>query len=209
MTWRSAATEEEIASEIDAFERTMTLEEGQAAALDRDTVEELLGAPRRSASDIYREYLDVSPPRAALAMKSVLASMLLRLPADHAPDPRLQLYPGSLPPVTGKVFRAPGATRAAFMGAVRRQEDVDAKRRLVVGDAGVSLVIEADLYATICYERCVALVRWPQGARTLVERDGSALIVDPVAWEDGAEAVRMIDSRFPPAMTVEGFVKGG
>jgi zinc protease len=53
--------------------------------------------------------------------------------------------------------------------------------RLVVGTEGVSLV-RGQAVTTVRAAECAALLKWPDGARQFIGRDGTAIRIEPTLW---------------------------
>jgi zinc protease len=72
---------------------------------------------------------------------------------------------------------------------------------LTVGGDGVSLVCDGEP-ATVRFDRCAALLAWPDGARRLIGRDAIAVHFEPTLFPDGASVTAAIDAGVDPGSRV-------
>ena len=71
--------------------------------------------------------------------------------------------------------------------------------RLYVSDAGVGLFRHNRHTLSVHWRSCAALLRWADGGRALVTRDGAVLPIEPTMWARGAKLSALVDERIPAA----------
>ncbi|MFC4070285.1 M16 family metallopeptidase [Actinoplanes subglobosus] len=98
--------------------------------------------------------------------------------------------------------KAPSTSTFAVTGAAHPAIG-DPEIRLVVGQQGVSLVAGEDDQLTVTFDRCAALLAYPDGGRRLIGHDGISVPVEPTVLENAAQAVPYIDSRVHPDLRVD------
>ncbi len=77
-----------------------------------------------------------------------------------------------------------------------------ARRRLVVGEGGVTLAVSEREPLTVPYRFCEAVLAWEDGSRRLLGADGFSVSVLPWEWHDGADAVALVDRAAPAELVI-------
>lgn len=72
---------------------------------------------------------------------------------------------------------------------------------LIVSDEGVSLVA-SDGAATVAFAECAAVLKWPDGGRTLIGTDGMGLALEPTLFPLTDEHRATIERHVPPHLVV-------
>jgi hypothetical protein len=103
-------------------------------------------------------------------------------------------------PQGARFVRAPVSANVAVDGRVYTRPD-EAQLALIVGRDGVTALTGPDM-ATVRFDRCAAVLAWPDGARLLIGLDGMTAGIEPNLWRAGAEAVADIDRWAPPEVVV-------
>jgi zinc protease len=157
-------------------------------------IDGLLGRPVVTAEEWRRRAAAADPDAIAGALgRAVEESALLVVPEVtflprrgprrfvHYPEPR------------GTRDLAFGTSRGFDSAGRWRRKD----RALIVGDDGVEEILPSGESRGFRVGDCVALVHHEDGSRTVVVRDGLALVVEPDEWRRGQEAVVLIDALVP------------
>ncbi len=72
---------------------------------------------------------------------------------------------------------------------------------LVVGEEGVSVGV-GGFRTAARFDQCVAALQYPDGSWTLLSRDGFFVVMEPGAWNKGAEAVAAVAAAVPTELVV-------
>lgn len=67
--------------------------------------------------------------------------------------------------------------------------------RLYVSDDGVGLFRHDRHALSARWASCAAMLRWADGGRALIARDGAVLTIEPTMWARGAHLVALLDER--------------
>ena len=94
---------------------------------------------------------------------------------------------------------APTSPAAPVRG--RRFAAHDAAARLVIGDAGLTLMTESSTQ-TVRRVQVAALAQWEDGGRVLIGNDGVHVPLEPTVWRRGRRAVGLLDALVPASLTV-------
>lgn len=187
------ATPAELENELEMFAEGVSDPTELPGFLDFAAREHLLGEPFVDVDEWLRRRREVSSESTAAALRPGLERMLLVIPEGTEPPSGFEPVPAfSSDRVDGTAHRLSGLPIRA---------DVR-KARLVVGDEGVSLVLASGDVLTVRWDQLVAALRWPDGSRTLLGRDGFRIHVEPEAWRRGKEVVRLIDDRVPSELAI-------
>jgi zinc protease len=142
----------------------------------------IMGRPARSVAAWKEDLAAVSVAQVRQVGREALASSLFVLPQRSLPHREFTWLSGrSAAAVTGREIRS--ADRP-LDGA-----------RLVVGADGVSMV-RGQAITTVRAAECAALLRWPDGARQFIGRDGAVIRVEPTLWRLKNQA-RQLDVMVP------------
>jgi predicted Zn-dependent peptidase len=153
----------------------------------------LLGGEFQQPGELERARSSLTAAEIAGALREAFDSLLVIAPPDTRRPERLADYPlSSTSTLTGTVFRPPGLR-------LRRSGTPE----LVLGTDGVLLRPDPERHVTARFGDCAAVLRYPDGSRTILTDDGFFVAVDPSAWRKGAEIVRAIDA----AVTAERVVR--
>ncbi|MFJ8582503.1 insulinase family protein [Micromonospora sp. NPDC093277] len=167
-----------------------TLRVGRILPADRDAVvancRELLSFPEADASRLpgcARDLLTGEPVPDLDELHADLDAVTvddLRKVAREAAASALLLVPEGLRADWAGFDAAPTTSDEVVEGAVHRASDGEAE--LTVGTDGVT-GIYGETVATVSYDRCAALLAWPDGARRLIGDDGISVHVEPNLFE--------------------------
>lgn len=134
----------------------------------------------------------------AAAVRDARDSMLLLLP-EGGVDPQRPLK--RYPRLPADDMRAERIFAYATKAKRRFRPDVTVVH-LAVGNAGVSVdTVEGRRLAAVRWSDCVAVVGGTT-KRSILSRDGSAVEVFASDWNDGSEALRLIDRLTPAGLAV-------
>ena len=150
------------------------------------------GVPAYDAGDLRRELAALTPAEIRETAVRLRDGALLGVPEplDPAPAglPRVPMW--SAAAVRGRVFRR------------RRLSSVPKGATLVVGDDGVSAVLEQGA-VTVRWADAVGLVRQAPGEFVLLGRDGFTVPLAESDWREGDEALALIRAAVPDELQVD------
>ncbi len=147
----------------------------------------LTGAPHPTVEELVVELKGVTAADVHEVAVEALGSALLMVPDGRSAD-----WAG--------FTEAPTTSDRAVTGTAYRSLE-DGEDRLVAGPEGVSIV-GASAQVTVRYDRCSAVLGWPDGRRTLIGHDGITIGLEPTLWEGAAAALPYIDAAVPPHLRV-------
>ena len=151
----------------------------------------LLGAPHETAASLLATQERLTSEDVARSLEEARKTLLVIVPDLPVELPGLSEYPNSSATVVeGRRFRPPGLRLRS--GSLPE---------LVVGDEGASVRV-GDFRTASRFDECVALLRYPDGSRTLLSKDGFFVVVDPSLWRKGSEAVAAVDAALPAELVV-------
>lgn len=189
----SGPTAEELAEDVEGYERSMDDPDSVVGELERLVFNDLLGHPQDTPTELLDEMRAVTTAAARSAVEAALATSILAGPMSDGPAGRWQAYPSwSRETLAGKRHEA-SARRFPWQKRVEQ---------LVVGDEGVSWVGPEGQALTVRYATCIGVVADPGPSRVLYGADGFTVRVAAADWRDGHEAVRRIDAGVPPSIVV-------
>ena len=139
---------------------------------------------------IMAEVDALDPDDVARALRDALPTMLAIGPPtiEHPPDGFTERLSWSESEVEGHRYApVPGRERG----------------ELVVGDEGISWVLQPERAMTVLFAECGLVKRWDNGDRELFGRDGRSVLVDPLAWWDADGLEALIDRNVPPDLRVD------
>ncbi|MEV0128801.1 insulinase family protein [Dactylosporangium sp. NPDC050688] len=178
--------------ELDAV-RALALEavrdpEADARTLPRRATDLLCGFAGRTAAETTDELERVTTADVRDVGRAVHGSALLMLPRGV-----------DMPPAGFEA--APQLSRFSVTGR-RFRSRVDPDVALVHAADGVSLSAPPGPL-TVLYADCVALLRWPDGARRLLGADGVAVHIEPSFFPLPAQVTAAIEAAVPPGLVVD------
>jgi zinc protease len=176
--------------ELDAWKRESvgSLDEvtSTLALLDRTARRDLFG--QADDGDDHEEAIGrVEPAEVQAALSTALETVLLRVPTGVRVG-----VPHWAPVPTVSDFSI--SEGDAFAPARHRPEG----SRLIVGPDGIMIEPKPGVRRTVRWDRCEAVLSWPDGRRDIVGSDDVVISVHPHDWQDGEALVRAIDARTPP-----------
>ncbi len=181
-------TPEELAFDLDQFDRQFSDAEAGLFFLDLATTDHLQGVPVRTPEAIRAARAESTPETVARAMSATLNNALIAVPEGVPLHPRCQEAPSwHESRVTGREFRPPGLN---LFGR-------GPKIRLVVGDEGVTFDLDEGRFVTIKSADLVVVEHPSEAERIFWGRDGSRLVVVAGEWRDGGDALALLDARTP------------
>ncbi len=155
-------------------------------------VARVTGVPVYAAGDLRREV-------------AALTTAGIRETAGRLRDGALLAVPQALDPAPPGLTQVPMWSAEAVRGRVfqrRRLTGVPKGATLVVGDAGVSVVLDQGPI-TVRWADAVGLVRQGPGEYLLLGRDGFSLPLSESDWRDGEEALALIRAAVPAELQVD------
>lgn len=151
----------------------------------------LLGAPDETAASLLAAQERLTSENVARSLEEARTTLLVIVPDSPVELPGLNEYPNSSATVVeGRRFRPPGLRLRS--GSLPE---------LVVGAEGASVSV-GDFRTAARFDECVALLRHPDGTRTLLSEDGFFVVVDPSSWRKGSEAVAAVEAAVPAELVV-------
>ncbi|MDT0277289.1 insulinase family protein [Blastococcus goldschmidtiae] len=198
--WREVqrlADEGPTAEELEVERRTILadLDDGRGDAGEAASLAEarVTGVPAYDRVELRRQLSGVTTAEIRQTAARLRNGALLAVPGPLDPDP-------------AGVPRIPGWSRDAVQGRTfrrrRRRTGVPKGATLVVGDDGVSAVLEEGAI-TVRWADAVGLVRQGPGEYQLLGRDGFALPLSAADWRDGEEAVALVRAAVPDELQVD------
>ncbi len=141
------------------------------------------------------------PPAGELAveLKAVTAADVHEV-ACEALDSALLMVPDGRRADWAGFAEAPSTSGHAVSGTAYRSLEGGGER-LLVGPEGVSVVGDS-AQVTVRYDRCSAVLGWPDGRRMLIGHDAITVAVEPTMWAGAAGALPYIDAAVPPHLRV-------
>jgi hypothetical protein len=153
----------------------------------------LVGGEVRTADELSREQEEVTSDDIRALAESALPTLLLAVPEAG-------LVPASLatPAPLWSTERVDGAefSRTTTSGA----KPTDS---LVVGQHGVSRLSDGNV-VTVEFDRCVAMIRYDDGARTLIGADGFYVPFVPEEWTSATHVTALLDGAVPADRWIPG-----
>lgn len=181
-------TPEELAFDLDQFDRQFSDAEAALFFLDLAATDHLQGAPVRTPEEIRAGRAESTPESVARAMAAAVANAVIAVPEGVPLHPRCHQAPSwSTHRVTGREFKPPGLN---LLGR-------GPKMRLILGDEGITLDLDEGRLITIRASDLLAVEHPFEAERRVWGRDGSHLVFVAGEWRDGTEAVAMLDERTP------------
>lgn len=161
--------------------------EAHAARLPSQAFALLTGEALRTADEVAADLVTVTAADVHEVAVEALDSALLMVPDGRTADwAGFTAAPSTSPePVTGTAYRS--LNRASV--------------RLVTGPEGVSLADDT-INLTVRYDRCAAVLGWPDGRRQLIGHDGINVGVEPTLYAGAAAAVAAIDVAAPADLRI-------
>jgi hypothetical protein len=156
---------------------------GSIAMVQREAERLLMGGQPQDFETQLEERRQVHPSEPAVVLRDALGSLLMLVPDTIGwHDPRLPLLPDASGLVVhGRRLSARGAEPPGSAWTI--------------GVDGISWLPGRGMVArTVHYATCEAMLIEPAGARTLVDRDGTSLHIDPADWKDADTIVKLLDS---------------
>ncbi|MGI5176734.1 insulinase family protein [Dactylosporangium sp. CA-152071] len=180
------------AGELDAI-RALALEgadapDAEAKRLPRRALDLLTGFPSNSMAEIADELRRVTAADVREVARAVHDSALLMLPRGVERPP-------------AGFEAAPQLSRFSVVGK-RLRSKVDPEVALVHAADGVSFTTPPGA-STVLYDECVALLRWPDGARRLLGADGMSVHIEPTLFPLPPSVTAAIESAVPAERHVD------
>lgn len=150
-----------------------------AARLTGEAFNVLIGATVSLATD-----------RAA-QIRSVRAADVVRV-AEQGAASALYMIPEGYHLMRYGVEAAPTGSRFAVSGQAYRSK-THRENKLVIGSDGLSMVAPSSI-ATVTFDKCVASLAYPDGARSLIGTDGVQINVEPAVFGVSSAEMRRIDA---------------
>jgi hypothetical protein len=141
-----------------------------------------------SSDDRTRQLKEVTVESVQAVATSALKSALLMTPRGRGAD-----WAGFVEAESGTVGLLPGTSHRGLGG-------LDGQR-LVIGAKGVSLVSQSGQVTSVRYDRCAAMLAWPDGGRQLIGDDAISIRLEPTVYQ-GATA-EPVDAAIPAQLRVD------
>lgn len=155
--------------------------------------DELRRARPRTLDEFLAAVHEVTAEQVAAVFDDMRNEIIVTTPSDaEIVDPRFSL----LERTAGFALDGTRYRRSKVTGA----PDDDA--RLIVGEEGVTYA-NLDQLLTVCFEDCVAAVRYPDHTITLFDIDGTTIEMAEPDWRDGDRAFAAIEAGIPDDVLLE------
>lgn len=190
---RAGPTTSELSEFAERREAPVDARQLLPSRLDRAAMNELLGADIYSEAKLNEEIQQLSPADVASALGNALGTALVIAPEGTAsPDTSLREYrPWNEEIVEGRTYRLAG------LRGVRGRAN-----KVIVGDAGVSLVKPDGDVTTVHADDCSALVYENKDKVTLVGGENSTIWIDTSLFRHGDELMLALIDMVPAELTV-------
>jgi hypothetical protein len=179
--------EPDLAAAVKQYQDHIRKEDRDAGRLPGLAFDHLIGRPYRSAEETGAA-LDAM----TAADVHAVAAAAMQTALVMAPQGR-RLEPLGLEP-------APSQSRFAVRGTSYRSR-LDPDVRVVVADDGVSTTSTFGA-ATVLFDECALLIRFPDGGRRLIGPDGITVSIEPGVYGIKPAVIERIDAAVGPAATV-------
>ena len=192
---QEGVTDEEVRAETGLTLRAWDEPGADLAAADAAVLDALLGLPFNDLERHRDEQAALLADDVTAALREALGTALVAVPDEVVTV--LPLTPVARWSATwepGRAFWPDPRVAQASVAAARR--------RLVVGEGGVTLAVSEREPVTVPYQFCEAVLAWEDGSRRLFCADGFSVSVLPWEWHDGAGAVALIDRAAPAEIVV-------
>ncbi|WP_326551645.1 M16 family metallopeptidase [Micromonospora sp. NBC_01813] len=180
--------ETDVAAVVGKATASLSSMEADGARLPSMALDLLTGQPVASSDDRTRQLKEVTVESVQAVATTALKSALLMTPRARGAD-----WAGFVEAESGTVGLLPGTSHRGLGG-------LDGQR-LVIGAQGVSLVSESGQVASVRYDRCVAMLAWPDGGRQLIGDDAISIRLEPTVYQ-GATA-ELADAAIPAQLRVD------
>lgn len=178
----------DIAAVISKAAEALSTAEADSARLPSAAFNLLTGQRVDSSDDLLRQLKEVTPEAVHKVATEAFAASLLMTPGGRTAD-----WAGFVPAPTGSAELVTGTDHPG-LGRLAQ--------RLVVGADGVSLVSnDSDEFATVHYDRCAAMLAWPDGGRQLIGDDGISIRVEPTLYQ--GVATQLVDEAVSTQIRVD------
>lgn len=179
-------SERELADHLRDAQRWMEEPSAALGLLDSAATSELTGDEYVTPEEVIDGIRALRVEDVASVISEARRTMLVSLPPEvPAPDGFAVVPPFS-------EVRFEGTEHKAAAGPLERRP----ARSLIVAADGISMTLAAGT-SSAGFDDTVALLRFADGGRALIARDGTALSIRPEQWKNGAEVVAGVDAAIP------------
>jgi hypothetical protein len=192
------STDDQIGAYLEDFLRDGSDPMSFPARLDAHVRDNLMGRQTPAMAALVDELWRLQPDDVAVAFRAARETMLVLLPSNAiAPAFRsFKPYPAPANEPLGKGqsfdYSPPKGTK------VERGK----LPKLFVGERGLSIDTPAGRYAAITWRSdCIAVIQDGK-VRTVLAKDGQAVVIDPQLWAVGSYAITLIDRYAPGHLVV-------
>ncbi|MEU4424981.1 insulinase family protein [Actinoplanes sp. NPDC024001] len=175
----------EVTTVINQRAEEMTHAEENGGRLPGQAFNVLAGRPVQSLEEVLAELRAVTREDVAAVAAAAYADGLLMTPGRTSAD-----WAG--------YTAAPNSSDEVVQGTAYPSLE-DPALSLVAGERGVSMVGEGSA-ATVWFDRCAAVLSWPDGARRFVGHDGMQVSFEPSLFANGHALVPALDARVRPEL---------
>lgn len=183
-------TGEELARELDGFERQFLDPSAGIGAVDSGVFDLLHGSEILLPADGFARRRAVTTASARDVAASVRSSALLASPTEGPPDGFTPIPESSPAEVRGREVGRSG----------RHLPGRGPKERLIIGEDGVTLRYADGSCATLGYDELVTSQHLSDTSRQLLARNGFGFTVDAADWKDGPAIIAELDRRTDPML---------
>jgi hypothetical protein len=191
-------TDDDVRRAVRGFRDSRKFPQAHVGFLDGLAFDHVVGAKPETIESLTAEYESLDGVAAGELLRRSLDTLLVCSPGDPPGDRQFSVYDGwSVDAVEGRRFVPAGRRVGGVRLPTRGPEPT-----LTVGADGVTWRSAEGNCLTVRYADCVAYRHWQGDIRELWGADGFRVRVQPTAWHNGAEAVRLMDAAVPPEVVV-------
>ena len=178
---QSGCTEDELSEWRTQYMRPLAEPGGVAGLLHFMVTDYLYGQPAKRPEHLVHEAAGVTSESVRQVVASSYSGIVFCIPEGSTV-------------IANQAKPLPEWAMTAVPGRRFRSTNPDSAAALFIGDLGISYVLDAERRATVLWDQCAAVLRWDDGGRRILGKDGTWLDLPPQAWREFATARHEIDS---------------
>jgi len=160
---------------------------GAALAVTGGAQRVLTHQPDQNSEQLLAQVAGVEPADVRQMASDLLSTAILAIPRP-------------IPAIAARMKQLPKWSAATITGTEFRARS---GARLTVGEAGVMLLVQPGDRVTVAAGEAAGLLRWNDGKRALIGRDGFVVGFDPAHWTDADLIRRSLESVIDPSAVID------